>query len=184
MKENLYVVKFADGTIIPEAKTKEEWIMANEKGKPAWCYYDFDSTTANVGVNSGKFYNGYAVKDLRGLAPKGWHIPSEKEWDVLINYSGGSEIGGLKMKSVFGWKGRRKDNGGGEIGVISFAGLPSGSIHADGYSSRREEYGLWWSSTKDADNLISVCELIGIEPWVVLEHHTMSFGHSVRCIKN
>ena len=33
MIRNLNVEKFADGSIIPEAKSKEEWILAGKNGK-------------------------------------------------------------------------------------------------------------------------------------------------------
>ena len=83
--ENLNVDKFRNGEIIPEAKSEEEWIEAGDNKKPAWCYYNNDPSN---GTKYGKLYNWYAVNDPRGLAPEGWHIPSDKEWDVLTNYLG------------------------------------------------------------------------------------------------
>lgn len=41
-KRNLDVSVFRNGDPIPQAKTKEEWKIAGEQGKPAWCYYDND----------------------------------------------------------------------------------------------------------------------------------------------
>ncbi len=38
--KNLDVDKFRNGDIIPEAMTGEEWKLAGENGKPAFCYYD------------------------------------------------------------------------------------------------------------------------------------------------
>ncbi len=102
MIKNLDVDTFRNGDAIPEAKTDEEWVRAGEESKPAWCYYENDPKN---GKKYGKLYNWYAVVDPRGLAPKGWHIPSDAEWSSLINYLGGNEIAGKKMKSKHGWKG-------------------------------------------------------------------------------
>ena len=38
------------------------------------------------GAVYGKIYNWYAVHDPRGLAPKGFHIPSNEEWTVLTTF--------------------------------------------------------------------------------------------------
>ncbi len=80
MAENLNVDKFRNGDLIPEAKTDEEWITADENNQPAWCYINNDPATAN---NFGKLYNWPAVADPRGLAPEGWHIPNDMEWEKL-----------------------------------------------------------------------------------------------------
>jgi uncharacterized protein (TIGR02145 family) len=94
MAENLNVSTFRNGDNIPEAKTNEEWNTAGENGQPAWCYYDFDS---NNGAEYGKLYNWFAVTDLRGLAPFGWHTPNLDEWNILRVYIGSDYE--LKLKA-------------------------------------------------------------------------------------
>jgi uncharacterized protein (TIGR02145 family) len=101
MAENLNVSTFRNGDIIPEAKTKEDWEQAGKNKQPAWCYYNNDPT------NSAKFgilYNWYAVNDPRGLAPVGFHIPTDAEWDTLVTFLGGEDVAGKKMKSTSGWE--------------------------------------------------------------------------------
>ena len=88
MSVNLNVDKFLNGDSIPEARTPEEWIKAGEEGTPAWCYYNNDE---NNGKKYGKLYNQFAVNDTRGIAPKGWHIPTSKEFKILYFYLGGNE---------------------------------------------------------------------------------------------
>jgi uncharacterized protein (TIGR02145 family) len=51
----------------------------------------------------GKLYNWYTVNDPRGLVPKGYHIPSEAEWTILINFLGGESYAGTKLKANSGW---------------------------------------------------------------------------------
>jgi uncharacterized protein (TIGR02145 family) len=100
--KNLDVSTFRNGEPIPEAKSREEWQKARENKTAAFCYYDYDSKNGKV---YGKLYNWYAVNDSRGLAPKGYHIPSDAEWTILTDKLGGEEIAGEKMKSKTGWKG-------------------------------------------------------------------------------
>lgn len=78
--KNLDVSKYRNGDLIPEVKDYYQWLSLTSG---AWCYYNNDS---NNGVLYGKLYNWYAVNDPRGLAPEGYHIPSEKEWIALRNY--------------------------------------------------------------------------------------------------
>ena len=140
MGKNLNVDKFRNGEIIPEAKTKEEWEKAGENEQPAWCYYNNDNTN---GEKYGKLYNWFAVNDPRGLAPKGWKIPSYEDWKKLIDYLGGTDIAGFKMKSVNGWS--ENGNGSNESG---FSGLPSGSrMEMDDFKFDGKS-GNWWSSTQ------------------------------------
>jgi hypothetical protein len=57
-------------------------MAAAENETPAWCYYNNDPSNGAV---YGKLYNWFALKDSRGLAPLGWHLPSDQEWTLLIN---------------------------------------------------------------------------------------------------
>ena len=97
MTKNLDVATFRNGDPIPEAKSNEEWQKAGENKQPAWCYYDNDPKN---GAIYGKLYNWYAVNDPRGLAPSGYHIPSDAEWTKLTDFLGGKTVAGDKMKSM------------------------------------------------------------------------------------
>jgi uncharacterized protein (TIGR02145 family) len=99
--KNLDVSTFRNGDPIPQAKTNAEWAAAGKNEQPAWCYYDNNSAN---GTKYGKLYNWYAVNDRRGLAPVGYHIPTDAEWRKLSDYIGGESIGGKKMKATRGWK--------------------------------------------------------------------------------
>ncbi len=92
---NLDVAIFRNGDAIPQAKTDEEWKAAGENKQAAWCYYDNDPKN---GAKYGKLYNWYAVNDARGIAPMGWHVPTDQEWTVLSTFLGGEDVAGKKMK--------------------------------------------------------------------------------------
>ena len=101
MSKNLDVSTFRNGDIIKEAKSIEEWTTARSEHLPMWCYYEFNKEYGNT---YGKLYNWYAVNDSRGLAPRGYHIPSDSEWSILIKTLGNEEIAGNKLKSKNGWR--------------------------------------------------------------------------------
>ena len=41
---------------------------------------------------------------IRGLCPKGWHLPSKAEFQTLLDEVGGKAIAGKKLKATSGWK--------------------------------------------------------------------------------
>jgi OOP family OmpA-OmpF porin len=179
MSENLDVSTFRNGDVIPQAKTVDEWEEAKWEKKPAWCYYDSDP--ANEKKN-GKLYNWFAVNDPRKLAPEGWKIPANEDWDRLRTYLGISS-GGKKIKSAEGWK--NNENGTGETG---FNGIPAGFRDYDGSFTMIGAESYWWSSTNsdpsDDDSPWASCRYLSYED-SYLHKHNMSKGAglSVRCIK-
>lgn len=176
MTENLNVDKFRNGDPIPEAKTALEWNIAGENKQPAWCYYDYD---ADNGRKYGKLYNWYAVKDPRGLAPKGWHVPTDEEWTQLTDYLGGFEKAGAKMKSKNGWY----DNGNG-TNSSGFSGLPGGISDYSGTFYGIGVYGGWWSSTEDLTYLAWCRSLSYNDGNVFRSSFNKPYGFSVRCLRD
>ena len=172
MTENLNVDCFQNGDIIPEAKTAEEWKAAGNAKMPAWCYYDNDPKN---GKKYGKLYNWYAVNDTRGLAPDGWHVPTDKEWPVLSAFLGGVDVAGTKMKSTSGWN----DNGNG-TNNSGFSGLPGGDRANNGSFYYVGSYGHWWSSSEYAE-VNAHC--FGLKySYLRLDGSNKSDGFSVRCV--
>lgn len=181
MTENLNVDKFRNGDPIPEVKSDEDWRKAGEEGKPAWCYYD---NAPVKGKKFGRLYNWYAVSDPRGLAPKGWRIPSMEDWVELCSYFGKDAAVYLKSTEF--------DGGTNEGG---FTALPGG-LRDDLYREQFRDLnnrGYWWTLTpkietgkiKAAEMWGEVNELFGGGIWNSVEFHSheKSSGLSVRCIK-
>jgi uncharacterized protein (TIGR02145 family) len=178
--KNLDVSNFSNGDPIPEANSSEEWIKASENERPAFCYYNFD---INNGKVYGKLYNWYVVNDPRGLAPKGYHIPSYEEWTILINILGGEDQAGEKLKNKQGWKKNEKKSGNGN-NRSGFNGLPGGNCTYEGVFQEINYYGTWWSSTHDGFN-VSLCRsLLYHSKKIIWGGYTHSCGLSVRCIKD
>ena len=60
------------------------------------CFFSDDSCLV-----MGLLYNWNAAKYV---CPKGWHLPSEKEWSVLIDLMGGDAEASRRLRSTSGWK--------------------------------------------------------------------------------
>ena len=94
MTKNLNVSRCRHGDPIPQVTNATQWAYLTTG---VWCYYE---NNTNYGKICLKLYNWYAVNDTRGLAPQGWHVPSDAEWSTLITYLGGESIAGGKMKDT------------------------------------------------------------------------------------
>ncbi|MBU3713940.1 MAG: T9SS type A sorting domain-containing protein, partial [Ferruginibacter sp.] len=149
-QKNLNVTKYRNGDIIPQVTDPTQW--ANLK-TGAWCYYNNDPSTE---ATYGKLYNWYAVNDPRGIAPQGWHVPTDAEWNKLVknidpsadtacaNCPQSSTAGGaLKEAGVLRWVSPNT----GATNSTGFTGLP-GSFRASPNGSDPLGYtGVWWTST-------------------------------------
>ena len=82
----------------------------------------------------------------RGICPIGWHIPNDDDWNVLMDYVGGSSVAGTKLKSTSGWY-----NNGNGTDDYGFSALPGGIGSSDGYFGSVGDYGYWWSTSEDSD---------------------------------
>jgi uncharacterized protein (TIGR02145 family) len=182
--KNLNVTTFRNGDAIPEAKTAREWKVAGNMETPAWCYYNFDSIN---GKKYGKLYNWYAVNDKRGLAPAGWHIPTDKEWATLKKYLGAN--GGKKLKSATGWQWdsveNRDGNGDNSTG---FSALPvTGCDDMGLFLSPVGYYAYFWSKKSSGDirpRAIS-CSLSNCDAVIyIFPTYWKNGGNSCRCIKD
>ncbi len=93
MAENLRTTRYNDSSIIPQIISHNGWDAVSTG---AYCYYNNNSNTKKF---FGKLYNHYAVRTEK-LCPKGWHIPSDSEYQTLIDELGGESIAGQKLKST------------------------------------------------------------------------------------
>ncbi len=145
MAENLKVTRFANGEGIPEIKSNEKWPTAYG----AFCWYNNDIFFKNT---YGALYNFYIIDQQsipggKRLTPKGWHVPSVEEWQVLINYLGGEKVAGAKMKEAGTdhWSSTNAET----TNESGFNALPGGFRIITFNGCRFDnvgEYGLFWST--------------------------------------
>ena len=133
---NLNVDTFRNGDDILEARNDEDWKKAGTDGIPAWCYYNNNPCNAKYG----KLYNFHAVDDHRGLAPEGWHIPSDEEWLRMTKFL--KDEHGMKLKSETGWF----NNGNGN-NSSGFNAKPAGIRYYDDEFFYYGSYAFFWTSS-------------------------------------
>ncbi len=165
MKENLKVTKYRNGDVI-NASSKRQWAYNNDESN---------------GATYGRLYSWYAVDDVRGLAPFGWHVPTDDEFIALVHYIGtGVGMGYLLMASGTFWQEPKATNESG------FTALPAGAYNSIFYGMGW--LGTWWTSTSDGnpDNLGAYNNELDKTEHVWL-HSSTSFrmdAYSIRCVKD
>lgn len=135
---NLNVDTYANGDPIPEVQDQATW---NSLTTGAWCSYD--NNPANDAIY-GKLYNWYAVNDPRGLAPTGYHVPSDGEWSTLISCLGGDLVAGGKMKEAGTTHWLAPNTG--ATNSSGFTALPGGIRGPIIGFSEINNYAYFWSS--------------------------------------
>lgn len=177
MKENLKVTKYKDGTAISNITDNTQWTNLTTG---AYCYYDNNSGFNNT---YGKLYNWYATNDSRGLAPAGWHIPSESEWITLMNFLGGQSVcgGALKATSLWNSPNTGATNSSGftavaagfrfdDTGTFTFSSVGSGSY--------------FWSTKQISSTTARGYTLNYNYTWLANTDVSKPRGFSIRCIKD
>lgn len=186
MSKNLDVAFYLNGDSIPQVTDSSVWLKLTTG---AWCYYNNDPAT---GAIYGKLYNWYAVNDSRGLAPAGYHIPTDNEWKTMemslgmtqeeadkLLWRGTDQGSKLKETGTTHWNTPNSD----ATNVTGFNGLPGG-YRNDGLFGLLGINGIWWTSTEN-DILSAWDRYLGnANPKVDRGSYSKTDGYSVRCIKN
>jgi len=178
--KNLDVETYRNGDVIKQVKDNKDWANLTTG---AWCYMDNDEIT---GRTYGKLYNWYAVNDPRGLAPKGYHIPTESECRKLIDCLG--EDVGTELKSTAsieggGWYGYGNIKGTNSSGFSALAGGFRTDIGYFFYSGRYA-LGFWWSSTEININVARSFDLQSTNQGLGMGSDSKKRGMSVRCLRD
>jgi len=158
--QNLEVVQFRNGDPILEAKSAIEWQNAAQNRTPAWCYFNNDP-------NKEKLYNWFAVADPRGLAPQGWHIPSDQEWRQLVNFFGGAQKAAQELKRNQGFNAKL-----------------NGYRNPDGKFEGRHLTERWWSNTPKQGESYAYGQKLKANNEISSEEYSMGNGFPVRLVKN
>ena len=177
---NLIVKHYRNGDPIQQAMNMNVWDSLANAGIGAYCcisyYAPFES-------DYGLLYNWHTVHDPRGLAPTGWHIPTDNDWIILKDYLGGFSYAGQKMKSqhppndYWGCP-DVSDNSSG------FNAFPSGFAGTTGTFSPIDYGGFWWSSTEtDIQNAI-YWRVVPCDDGIYKLSGQKDMGMAVRLIKD
>lgn len=179
LRENLKTTHYQNGDAIENAITASAWV-SNVSG--AYCD---DPNRSDYAKIYGHLYNWQAVADVRKLAPEGWHVPSQAEWETLINYLGGEALAGAKVKEA--GTGHWLSPNTGATNSSLFTALPGGQREdINGVFNYNNNYAAFWSSTQDpaSSDYALITELEYNTSAFNSNDHTKNKGLSVRCIKD
>jgi len=192
MRKNLDVTTYRNGEPIRHCETAAEWQGAYSKEEGAWCYYN---NSDSLGEIYGKLYNWYAVNDPRGLAPEGWHIPTDEEWKTLEMCLGmsqteadGSGWRGTDQSSQLAGRADLWQDGNLEtnanFGTSGFSALPGGGRGSNGAFDDIGCNAYWWSSSEYDATLAWIRILYFLNSKVYRSSRDKDYGFSVRCVKD
>ncbi|MCX6306896.1 MAG: fibrobacter succinogenes major paralogous domain-containing protein [Bacteroidetes bacterium] len=176
MAENLRTTKYNDGTFIQHIPANSVW---GKLTTPGYCWYNNDSVVNKY--TYGALYNWYAVETGK-LAPYGWHIPTDAEWDTLASTLGGELIAGgkLKEKGTLHWQSPNT----GATNETGFFALPGGIRFTNGTFFNLGNVGIWGSAT-ESDTASAWCRFMSCSSGSMNSSPSgKSTGFSVRCIRD
>jgi uncharacterized protein (TIGR02145 family) len=176
---NLDVTTYRNGDTIEQVTDGATWAALTTG---AWCWYNNNSAN---GAIYGRLYNWYAVNDPRGLAPIGYHIPSNTEWGTLRSYLGGQLVAGgpLKETGTTHWNSPNT----GATNSTGWTGLGSGyRASGDGTFEELRISAFFWSSTEVNASTANVSTLDYSSPYLLggTGGPDKKLGASVRCLKD
>lgn len=173
---------FADSRDAKVYKTvkigEQTWMAENLAYEPAsggyWAYNKNQKFVEDYGY----LYNWRTACEV---CPQGWHLPSKEEWETLINYLGGEEIAGEKLKEADTIHWSNPNLATNESG---FSALPGGIRYDDNNFLTITYNGFYWSST-ELYGYLGYHLMLGYGVGNITgDHNDKEFGMSVRCIKD
>ncbi len=174
MVKNLNVDHYSNGDPISTGLSVSQWVLAKEG---AYSYYNNDPSREAI---YGKLYNWYAVIDDRGICPTGWHVPSDDEWNELIEFLGGNKFAGGKLKSTKDWAVRNRA----VTNSIGFTALPGGCRCSTGSYNDFGVFGNMWTSTEYDVRGAWSRKFYSSNSRLDRNYGEKWYGFSVRCIKD
>jgi uncharacterized protein (TIGR02145 family) len=174
MVENLKTTKLNDGTAITFSLSEQTWSDLTTPGYSLVAYEGSENLY-------GYFYNWYAVNTGK-LAPTGWHVPNNTDFETLINYLGGSEVAGGKLKEA-GTEHWNSPNTG-ATNSSGFTALPGGYMSQSGTRYSFGEFGEWWSATQTSNQNGSLMNITFGGNRADIGSSPPKFGFNIRCLKD
>jgi uncharacterized protein (TIGR02145 family) len=188
MAENLGVTHYRNGDPIPNVTDDYQWEILLYAD--AYCNYMNDENYFPI---YGRLYNAWAVTDSRNIAPEGWHVPTDEEWQQLEMYLGMSQLDA----GAEDWRGTDEGDKLKETGIVHwnspntgatnesvFTALPGGGRHTYGGFWLAGQWGFFWSSTEYSTSS-QWCRVLAFDySQIARIHNSSKCGMSIRCVKD
>lgn len=175
LKENRKTTTYNDGTDIPQVTDNTAW---SGLSTPGYCWFNNDINNKDI---YGALYNWYAVNTGK-LCPDGWHVPTDEEWDVLVEYTGGISASGGKLKEtgLNHWNDPNLD----ATDAYGFTAVGAGYRDIAGPYKNLKIDTYWWSSTTHSADDAWARYIFYYNAIVFRVTDDNNYGQSVRCMKD
>ncbi|MCX6287218.1 MAG: fibrobacter succinogenes major paralogous domain-containing protein [Bacteroidetes bacterium] len=152
------------------------WMAENLNFKTisgSWCY---DNNSSNCDT-FGRLYDWNAALLV---CPASWHLPSDDDWAVLVEFLGGNREAGGKMKETgtSHWKAPNE----GASNSSGFIAIPGG--YRDRYNGFSPDYATFWSSSGNDKSSAWYYFILNYDPALFREYNSSYNGFSIRCIRD
>jgi uncharacterized protein (TIGR02145 family) len=177
LSKNLATTKLNDGTDIPLVTDgNNQW---RNLTTPACCWLNNDDIH-NKEIY-GALYNWFTVASGK-LCPQGWHVPTDGDWTTLVNFLGGENIAGGKLKETGTdhWQYPNTN----ATNEVDFTARPGGFRAYGGTFFSWEFTGFWWSSTGNGTDFALLRQITNDATIIERKSDFKQTGFSVRCTKN
>jgi uncharacterized protein (TIGR02145 family) len=207
--ENLRVTRYRDGSAISLDTSTATWASDNVATTPMFCYYS-NMTNADSIKKYGALYNWYVVSpaNLKKIAPAGWHMPTESEWEIMqrylvmhdYNYDGTTDTTttnkiAMALAAQMDWSSSKgaglpgnnltKNNSSG------FSALPGGGRKGSstvfipgGTFWAKDSTGYWWSATGTDVSSTWISLYYGNNDLSISGINFKNYGFSVRLVRD
>lgn len=164
---------------------EQVWMADNlnyNTGEIHWCYDDNKANCDKFGglYKWNEINQNLGQNAVHGICPEGWHIPTDGEWKILIDYLGGSDVAGGKLKEA-GFKHWNSPNTG-NTNESGFSALPGGFRMNTNNFYHLGGYAYFWSSTQINTHNAWIQTLNYNSDEVYRRSFNKEYGFSVRCI--
>ncbi len=187
---------------LPEVQNNSSFVSRRHSSLPAYGVYSYNGGVVSTAkdhsnyITYGVLYNFYAVDQIN-ICPDGWYVPTETEWNGLIDYlssnsqywCGGNFNQILKsLANSSGWTSHatvcRVGNNQSSNNISGFSILPAGYRDpSSGNFGNLVGYAYFWSSSADTNNAWS--RNIGyLDSEISRGYYHKGHGFSVRCLKD
>jgi len=172
-----------DGKVYKTVKIGKQIWMAenlNYNAKGSKCY-------KNKAANGEKYGRLYDWETAKKACPAGWHLPSDKEWQTLVDFVTCKKKNAKYLKAKSGWDDYKGKSGNG-TDKFGFSALPGGGAYPkakDGVFDYVGKVGHWWTATENGSNYAFDRNMhYNSDDYASYDPSPTSNLYSVRCVKD
>jgi len=119
---------------------------------------------------------------IKGICPSGWHIPSSKEWETLMDF-----VDAVDLKAKNGWNTDHDFSNGTDM--FDFSALPGGYGYYSEYDNVYTyddigDIGYWWTATQEGDDSAHFWDISYDSDWADEDYTEKYNMYSVRCVRD